>query len=94
VKRPTHNPAIPVQPEWLDLRRLAGEAKNHGAGKILDPARRSWIKNVIVPILVREYVAERKLKNANQPPAHFLDSGASPVRHSAQQHVDTLGGLT
>jgi hypothetical protein len=70
-----------------------GEVNSGGAGENLTPELRSWIKNVIVPILVKEYVEERKRKNANKQPAHCLDSGAPNVRDCAQRQAATLGGL-
>jgi hypothetical protein len=43
-------------------------------GDNLNPAPRSRIKNVRVPILVEEHLEERKRKVVSQEPAHFLDS--------------------
>ena len=56
------------------------KVKSGGAGESLEPALRSWIKNVIVPILVSGYVEGRKQKDAEREPAHFLDSGAPIMR--------------
>ena len=43
-------------------------------GDNLNAALRSWIKNVLVPILVEEYLEERKRQAVSQEPGHILDS--------------------
>ena len=60
----------------------------------LNPALRSWIKNVMVPILIGDYLEERKRKSACEQPAYSLDSRATIVRDSLQQHVSSSRGLT
>jgi len=54
-----------------------------GNSETLEPALGSWIKNVIVPILVSDYVEGRKRNNAERQPAHFLDSGTPIMRDCA-----------
>ena len=56
------------------------KVKSGNAGESLEPALRSWIKNVIVPILVSDYVEGRKRNNAERQPAHFVDSGTPIMR--------------
>ena len=62
-------------------------------GDNLNPAVQSWVKNVIVPILVREYLEVQNRKNANQQPMHFLDASTATVRDCVEQLVDNEGGL-
>ena len=38
-------------------------ARSAGFGKQLDPALKSWLDNVIIPALVRQYVAETERSN-------------------------------
>jgi hypothetical protein len=45
------------------LERQCGLARSASAGKRLDPALKSWLDNVIIPALVREYVAEIEKNN-------------------------------
>lgn len=40
------------------LERQSGSTRSSGLGKRLDPALKSWMDNVIIPALVREYLAE------------------------------------
>ena len=40
-----------------------GSKRSSSAGKRLDPALKSWLDNVIIPALVREYLAEIKKRN-------------------------------
>jgi len=76
VKRPTHNPAIPVQPEWLDLRRLTQYAA------VSERTIRCWIRLPVDPLpaarvgakyLVRRSEFDRWL---GRHPAEPLDLGA------------------
>lgn len=43
--------------------RQRSSARSTRLGKRLDPDLKSWLDNVIVPALVREYVAEIKRQN-------------------------------
>ena len=45
------------------LERQCGSARSSGLGKRLDPALKSWMDNVIIPALVREYLAEIEKRN-------------------------------
>lgn len=45
------------------LERQSGSARSPGLGKRLDPALKSWMDNVIIPALVREYLAEIEGRN-------------------------------
>ena len=45
------------------LERQCGSARSPGLGKRLDPALKSWMDNVIIPALVREYLAEIEKRN-------------------------------
>ncbi|MGC8549833.1 MAG: hypothetical protein ACP5M4_09045 [Acidobacteriaceae bacterium] len=45
------------------LEKQPGSKRSSGAGKRLDPALKSWLDNVIIPALVREYLAEIKKRN-------------------------------
>ena len=45
------------------LERQSGPARSSGLGKRLDPALKSWIDNVIIPALVRSYLAEIEKRN-------------------------------
>lgn len=38
-------------------------ARSSARGKQLDPALKSWMDNVIIPALVREYLAEMEKRN-------------------------------
>jgi hypothetical protein len=40
------------------LERQHGSARSSSLGRKLDPALKSWMDNVIIPALVREYLAE------------------------------------
>lgn len=40
-----------------------GSTRSSSAGKRLDPALKSWLDNVIIPALVREYLDEIKKRN-------------------------------
>ena len=40
-----------------------GSTRSSSAGKRLDPVLKSWLDNVIIPALVREYLAEIKQQN-------------------------------
>ena len=43
--------------------RQSSSARSVRLGKRLDPDLKSWLDNVIIPALVREYVAEIKEQN-------------------------------
>jgi hypothetical protein len=45
------------------LERQPASARSPGLGKRLDPALKSWMDNVIIPALVREYLAEIEKRN-------------------------------
>jgi hypothetical protein len=45
------------------LERQPGSARSSVLGKRLDPALKSWMDNVIIPALVREYLAEIEKRN-------------------------------
>ena len=45
------------------LERQSSSARSPGPGKRLDPALKSWMDNVIIPALVREYLAEMEKRN-------------------------------
>jgi hypothetical protein len=45
------------------LERQSGPARSSGLGRKLDPALKSWMDNVIIPALVREYLAEIEKRN-------------------------------
>jgi hypothetical protein len=45
------------------LEPQSGSARSPGLGKRLDPALKSWMDNVIIPALVREYLAEIEKRN-------------------------------
>jgi hypothetical protein len=64
------------------------------AGDDLNLALRSWIENVMVPILVGDYLEERKREFVSQRPADSLDSGAANVRDCVQQCIPSSGRLT
>lgn len=53
----TKNEVGPVQ------ERERNSARSARLGKRLDPDLKSWLDNVIIPALVREYVAEIKQQN-------------------------------
>lgn len=55
-------------------------------GAKLDPEVRSWIKNVIVPILVRQSIA--KLTTTNR-----VADKARPVPHSQPNSVPSAEGI-
>jgi hypothetical protein len=40
-----------------------GSGRSSGLGKRLDPALKSWMDNVIIPALVREYLVEIEKRN-------------------------------
>lgn len=45
------------------LVRQSGSTRSSGLGKQLDPALKSWMDNVIIPALVREYLVEIENQN-------------------------------
>jgi hypothetical protein len=45
------------------LEKQRGSARSPSLEKRLDPALKSWLDNVILPALVREYVAETEKHN-------------------------------
>lgn len=45
------------------LKRQPGPARSSALGRKLDPALKSWMDNVIIPALVREYLAEIEKRN-------------------------------
>lgn len=45
------------------LERQRGSVRSPSLGKKLDPALKSWLDNVIIPALVREYLAEIEQRN-------------------------------
>jgi hypothetical protein len=45
------------------LERQRGSARSASVGKRLDPALKSWLDKVIIPALVREYVAKTEKSN-------------------------------
>jgi hypothetical protein len=45
------------------LERQHNSARSASIGRRLDPALKSWLDNVIIPALVREYVAETEKHN-------------------------------
>ena len=45
------------------LEKQPGSKRSSSAGKRLDPALKSWLDNVIIPALVREYLVEIKKRN-------------------------------
>ena len=45
------------------LEKQSVTARASSVGKRLDPALKSWLDNVIIPALVREYLAEIKKRN-------------------------------
>ena len=45
------------------LEKQPGSTRSSSAGKRLDPVLKSWLDNVIIPALVREYLAEIKTRN-------------------------------
>ena len=45
------------------MERQCGSARSSVLGKRLDPALKSWMDNVIIPALVREYLAEVDKRN-------------------------------
>lgn len=45
------------------VERQRGSTRSANLGKRLDPALKSWLDNVIIPALVREYVAEIEKHN-------------------------------
>jgi hypothetical protein len=47
----------------VTLEKQLGSTRSSSAGKRLDPALKSWLDNVIIPALVREYLAEIKQRN-------------------------------
>ena len=47
----------------VTLERQPGFTRPVGLGRRLDPALKSWLDNVIIPALVREYLAEIKMRN-------------------------------
>ncbi len=58
--------------------------KVNGQGSGLSPELRSWIDNCLVPILVREYLAERESKeSACSKPKPVKDS--APILVSAEE---------
>ena len=62
---------------------MAGElqfdGKTRSPGARLDPEVRSWIRNVIVPAMVREYLAEQWKGSANRDLLeHVLGPGVLP----------------
>jgi hypothetical protein len=79
-----------IEKKTVKCRKVRGG----GAGENLKPALRSWISDVIVPVLVRDYVEMRKRKSVNQQQTHLLDSDVPNVRDCAEQQVATPGGLT
>ena len=49
--------------DWATQERRRSSARSTRLGKRLDPDLKSWLDNVIIPALVREYVAEIKQQN-------------------------------
>ncbi len=47
----------------VTLERQPGFTRPVGLGRRLDPALKSWLDNVIIPALVREYLAEIEKQN-------------------------------
>jgi hypothetical protein len=45
------------------LERHPGSTRSSALGKRLDPALKSWMDNVIIPALLREYLAEIEQRN-------------------------------
>jgi hypothetical protein len=45
------------------LERQPSSARTSALGRKLDPALKSWMDNVIIPALVREYLAEIERRN-------------------------------
>jgi hypothetical protein len=45
------------------LEAQSASARSSNLGKRLDPALKSWMDNVIIPALVREYLAEIEERN-------------------------------
>jgi hypothetical protein len=56
------------------LERQRGAARSSELGKKLNPALKSWLDNVIIPALVREYLAEIEKRN------RLAATGVSEVR--------------
>ena len=55
------------------LERQPGFTRPVGLGRRLDPALKSWLDNVVIPALVREYLAETEKRN------RLASTGASEV---------------
>ena len=55
------------------LERRPGSARSSALGKRLDPDLKSWLDNVVIPALVREYLAEIDKRN------RFATTGVSEV---------------
>ena len=47
----------------VTLERQPGFTRPVGFGRRLDPALKAWLDNVIIPALVREYLAEIEKQN-------------------------------
>ena len=59
--------------DGASLELQCGSTRSSGLGKRLDPALKSWMDNVIIPALVREYLAEIEKRN------RLATSGGSEV---------------
>jgi hypothetical protein len=53
-------------------------------GAKLDPEVRSWIKNVIVPAMVREYIAKHEIPNSLAEPIGAVPQCRANGRLSAE----------
>jgi hypothetical protein len=83
--------AVRRDPWWanrrIQRRRETGvwvskEAEKLGAK--LDPEVRSWIRNVIVPAMVREYIAVRGIPNSLAEPTGAVPQCKANARLSAE----------
>jgi hypothetical protein len=59
-------------------------SERQARGAQLDSEVRSWIKNVIVPAMVREFIAEHGLPNKLAEPAAAVPQSEATVRLSAE----------
>ena len=60
------------------------ERQVDGLGARLDPGVRSWIRNVIVPAMVREYIAEHGSRNSLAEPIALVPQCEANRRLSAE----------
>jgi hypothetical protein len=74
--------------KWSEKSSIdVGTVSPASSDDILHPGLRSWIENVIVPILVSDYFEEHKCDLTDQQPAHSLASLPTNMRNCVRESL-------